>query len=277
MLAAAVAAPAQNPGLFQTTNPYYPTPNPFYFEGKVTWEYLNITTPKNFWEFLQRGIHKQDDLDDVAGAIADYQTAYAGNSMENGTCQLVTAATFVNGKLPSTLTPPPCMFTIRLRLGHLLLETNPDQAISLFQEVMQIDPLRLDTNALIGEAYKTKAEEATDPLVKQTAFQNAILAFQAELALSPVTATFIAQTGDQANNAHVHWELAEIYESPRHDREPEERTRGLRAGHPVAQRHIPLEDRAGAGQDQHVKRSQVTVRRPTSNRSSLRIREVWRC
>lgn len=211
ILAAAVAAPAQN--LFQTTNPYYPTPNPFYFEGKVTWEYLAITTPKNFWETLQRGIHKQDDLDDAAGALADYQTAYAGNNMANGTCQLVTAATFVNGKLPSTLTPPPCMFTVRLRLGHLLLETNPDQAIRLFQEVVQIDPLRLDTYALIGEAYKIKAEEATDPLEKQTAFQNAILAFQAELALSPVTATFIAQTGDQANNAHVHWELAEIYEA----------------------------------------------------------------
>lgn len=210
ILAAAAAAPAQN--LFQTTNPYYPTPNPFYFEGKVTWEYLKITTPQNFWEFLQRGIHKQDDLEDDAGALADYQTALAGNSLQNGTCQLVTAATFVNGKLPSTLTPPPCMFTIRLRLGHLLLETNPDQAISLFQEVVQIDPLRLDTYALIGEAYKIKAEEATDPTEKQTAFLNAIQAFQAELALSPVTATFIAQTGDQANNAHVHWELAEIYE-----------------------------------------------------------------
>ena len=211
MLAAAVGAPAQN--LFQTANPYYPTPNPFYFEGKVTWEYLNITTPKNFWEFLQRGIHKQDDLEDIAGAVADYQTAYAGNSMTNGTCQLVTAATFVNGKLPSTLAPPPCMFTVRLRLGNLLRETDPDTAIKLFQEVVQIDPLRLDTNALIGETYKIKAEQATDPLVQQTAYQNAIQAFQAELALSPVTATTIAQTGDQANNAHVHWELAEIYET----------------------------------------------------------------
>jgi tetratricopeptide (TPR) repeat protein len=209
--AAAVGAPAQN--LFQTTNPYYPKPNPFYFEGKVTWEYLGITTPSNFWEYLQRGIHKQDDLEDIAGAIADYQTAYAGNNLQNGTCQLVTAATLVNGALPSTLTPPPCMYTIRLRLGYLLRETNPDQAISLFQEVTQIDPLRLDVNALIGETYKIKAEQATDALVQQTAYQNAILAFQAELALSPVTATTIAQTGDQANNAHVHWELAEIYET----------------------------------------------------------------
>ena len=211
LLCAAMSAPAQNPGLFQTTNPYYPTPNPFYFEGKVTWEYLNIATPKNFWEFLQRGIHKQDDLDDIPGAIADYQTALAGNSLQNGTCQLVTAATFVNGRLPSTLTPPPCMFTVRLRLGFLLHESDPDQAIKLFQEVIQIDPLRLDTNTLIGEAYKAKAEHTTDVAAKEEALHNAIQAFEAELALSPVTATTIAQTGDHANNARVHWELAEIY------------------------------------------------------------------
>src|SRR5512142_1538533 len=109
MVAAAVGAPAQTYELFQTTNPYYPTPNPFYFEGKVTWEYLQIATPGNFWEYLQRGIHKQDDLDDVSGAMADYETALAGNSLQNGTCQLVTAASFVSGKLPSALTPPPCM------------------------------------------------------------------------------------------------------------------------------------------------------------------------
>jgi tetratricopeptide (TPR) repeat protein len=212
VLAMALAAPAQNYNLFQTTNPFYPVPNPFYFEGKVTWEYLGITTPSNFWEYLQRGIHKQDDLDDPAGALADYQTALSGNSLQNGTCQLVTSATFVAGKLPSTLTPPPCMFTIRLRLGYLLRESNPDQAIALFQEVLQIDPLRMDVNALIGETYKMKAEQTTDLTAQQTAYQNAIQAFQAELALSPVTPTTIAQTGDQANNAHVHWALAEIYE-----------------------------------------------------------------
>ncbi len=200
------------PGEYQSANPYYPTPNPFYFEGKVTWEYLGITTPQNAWDYVQRGIHKQDDLEDIPGAVADYQTALSMNSLDNGTCQIVTAATLVNGKLPSTLTPPPCMFTVRLRLGHLLLETDPDQSIKLFQEVTQIDPLKLDVNALIGEAYVIKAEETNDATEQQAEYQKAIQAFQAELALSPVTPTTIAQTGDQANNAHVHWELAEIYD-----------------------------------------------------------------
>ena len=217
LLCVSVAAPAQypgifqNPGLFQNFNPYYPKPNPFYFEGKVTWEYLQISTPSNFWEYLQRGIHKQDDLGDIPGAITDYQTALTGNSLQNGSCQIVTKATLVNGVLPSTLTPPPCMFTIRLRLGYALRETDPAQAISLFQEVLQIDPLRLDVNAMIGDVYKQEAESTTDPTQQQTDYQNAINFYNAELALSPVTATVTALTGDTANNAHVHWDLAEIY------------------------------------------------------------------
>jgi tetratricopeptide (TPR) repeat protein len=200
------------PGEFQSSNPYYPKPNPFYFEGKVDWFNLKITTPANFWEFLQRGIHKQDDLGDTAGAIQDYQTALAGNSLTANTCQIVTAASFVNGKLPSTLTPPPCMFTVRLRLAYLLRETDPDQAIALFKEVAQIDPLKLDIDALIAETYLIKAEETTDPVAQNDDYQHAIQYFQAELALSPVTSVVTQQTTDTANNAHVHWELAELYE-----------------------------------------------------------------
>ncbi len=211
LLGAAIGAPAQSTGLFQTANPYYPKPNPFYFEGKVTWEHLGITDPQNTWEYMQRALHKQDDLGDIPGAIADYQTSLSMNSLQNNTCQLVTAATFVNGKLPSTLTPAPCMFTVRLRLGYLLRESDPDQAITLFTEVTQIDPLKLDINTLIGETYVIKAEQTSDLPTQQADYQSAIQAFQAELALSPVTATVIAQTADQANNAHVHWDLAEIY------------------------------------------------------------------
>jgi hypothetical protein len=76
LLCLSLAAMAQNPGLFQTTNPYYPKPNPFYFEGKVTWEYLKITTPSNFWEYLQRGIHKQDRDQGHAGERSAAQHAH---------------------------------------------------------------------------------------------------------------------------------------------------------------------------------------------------------
>lgn len=201
------------PGQFQTTNPNYLLPNPFYFEGRIDWNLLGITTPKNAWEYMERGIHYQDDLGDNTSAIADYQAALSLNSMQNNTCQIVTAATLVNGVLPSTLSPAPCIFTLRLRLGYLLQSTDPAQAISLFQEVTKIDPLKLGINSLIGETYVIEAEQTTDPTAQQQAYTNAIAAFQAELALSPVTAQTTALTGDLANNAHVHWALAEIYKA----------------------------------------------------------------
>ena len=208
----AIAQTTYTPGDFQTTNPHYPKPNPFYFEGKIDWDLLAITTPKNTWEYAQRGIHKQDDLEDVAGAIQDYQTSLSMNSLSNNTCQIVTSASFVNGALPSTLSPAPCMFTVRLRLAHMLVETDPDQAISLYKEVLQIDPLKLDVNELIAEAYVVKAEEATDPTEQHDNYMHAIDYLKAELAQSPMTPVAIALTGDTANNPHAHWELAEIYE-----------------------------------------------------------------
>lgn len=209
------------PGVtYATTNPNYLNPNPLYFEGKITWELLKIDQPSNFWEYLQRGIHYQDDMENTPLAIADYQKALAGNSLQNGTCQLITSATLTAAtasgagspnSLPAKLNPPACMFTIRLRLGYLLRDTDPQTAIQLFNEVLQIDPLRLDVNALIGDTYVAMAGAATAAADQQAALQNAVAAYKAELALSPVTPQYTALTGDTANNAHVHWSLADVY------------------------------------------------------------------
>ncbi|MGH9675984.1 MAG: tetratricopeptide repeat protein, partial [Candidatus Acidiferrum sp.] len=204
---------AYTPGQFQTTNPNYPHPNPFYFEGKVDWNLLGITQPQNTWEFLQRGLHFQDDLGDIPSAINDYQTSLSMNSLQNNTCQITTAATFANG-VPAQLTPAPCMFTVRLRLGFLLRESNPGTAIQLFQEVLQIDPQRLGVNTLIAETYVIEAKQASSGSpAQQQAYANAVSAYHAELALSPVTPQYTALTADQANNSKVHWELAEVYEA----------------------------------------------------------------
>ena len=201
------AQPAPHPATRQN-NPNYPIPNPFYFEGKIDYELLGIDTPQNTWEFMQRGIHEQDDLEDFTSAIADYRTSLSTNSLQNGTCQIVTTQ-----PVPSTLNPAPCMFTVRSRLGYLLLQQgNADEAISLFNEVLQIDPRRLEINALIGEAYMQKADNAPDATTKSQNLSNAIAAFKAELALSPVTQQSMQLTGDQANNSDVHWNLAAIYQ-----------------------------------------------------------------
>ncbi len=194
------------PGVtYQKENPNYPTPNPFYFEGRIDWNLLNITQPGNTWEYMERGIHEQDDLNDPTDAIADYQQSVSMNNLANKTCQLVTVAP------TGPMNPPPCIFTVRLRLAGLLSATQPQQAIELYQEVLAIDPLHLGVNAAIGGVYVTMAQTATDATQVPGLYQSAIAAYQAEIALSPVTPLETQLTTDTANNAHVHWALAEIY------------------------------------------------------------------
>jgi tetratricopeptide (TPR) repeat protein len=196
------------PGVtYQATNPNYPHPNPFYFEGRIDWNLLNITTPSNAWEYEQRGLHKQDDLGDTTGAITDYQQAIAMNNLGNGSCQLVTTAIPASG----VLNPPPCMFTVRLRLAGLMRDSSPQTAISLYQDALTIDPLRLGVHSAIAETYTKMAEEETVPANATADYNQAITEYQAEIALSPVTSATTALTGDLANNAHAHWSLAEIY------------------------------------------------------------------
>ena len=74
------------------------------------------------------------------------------------------------------------------------------------------NPLRLGINALIAETYEEIATHAKTPEEKQKAYEDAVVFFQAELALSPVTPLSIRMTGDEANNANVHWSLAHIYD-----------------------------------------------------------------
>jgi tetratricopeptide (TPR) repeat protein len=210
LLAACVLAQSTStyvPGVtYQTANPNYPIPNPFYFEGRIDWNLLKITTPSNAWEYMERGIHEQDDLDDNTDAIADYEQSITMSNLTNKTCQLVTVA-----PTTGTLNPPPCIFTVRLRLAGLLAATQPLQAIALYQEVLTIDPLRLGVNAAIGAIYVTMAQTATDATQVPGLYQSAITAYQGEIANSPVTPLETQLTTDTANNAHVHWALAEIY------------------------------------------------------------------
>ena len=188
-------------------NPNYPPRNPFYFEGKIDYELLGIDEPADAWEFMQRGIHKQDDLEDYEAAIQDYRRALDLNSLANDTCQLVDQRTANFGELD----PPPCIFTLRLRLGYLLIHDDPEESIRLFKEVLEIDPLRLEVNFLIAEAYEIAAEQAATEAEKEELYEKAIEAAQAELALTPPV-NDPSLSPDEANNAHTHWLLAEVYE-----------------------------------------------------------------
>jgi tetratricopeptide (TPR) repeat protein len=195
------------PGVtYQTTNPNYFLPNPFYFEGRIDWNLLKIVQPVNAWDYAQRGIYDQDDLNDPTSAIADYQQSISMNNLANGTCQIVSAPLPANGQL----NPPPCMFTMRLRLAGLLAATQPQQAIALYNQVVAIDPLRLGVHSAIAATYVAMAQAAQSS-AGSSLYVQAIAEYKNELALSPVTAVETAATGDVANNAHVHWALSEIY------------------------------------------------------------------
>ena len=127
-------------------------------------------SPGNAWEYAQRGIHRQDDFEDIAGAIADYRESLALNSLSDGSCQIVTSVPAQDfGKLD----PPPCMFTVRLRLGYLLMRDSPEDAISLFQEVLQIDPQRLEVNSLLGEAYAISASRGKNGSERRRLYKEA--------------------------------------------------------------------------------------------------------
>src|SRR5262249_47057592 len=182
---------------------------PFYFEGKIDYEKLGIVSPGNAWEYMQRGIHRQDVLEDRAGALEDYRESIRLNNLSKGSCQIVTS---VPGEDFGKLDPPPCMFTVRLRLGYLRMHDAPEEAIALFREVLQIDPRRLEVNSLIGEAHAISAEKAESSGEREGLYRKAIAAYQAEIALSPVIPQTISLTGDEANNAHAHWSLAGIHE-----------------------------------------------------------------
>src|SRR5260370_32695616 len=126
-------------GVFQTTNPNYPNRNPFYVEGKVDYEKLGIASPGNAWEYAQRGIYRQDDLEDIAVAVADYRESLALNSLSDGSCQIVTSVPAQDfGKLD----PPPCMVTVRLRLGARLMRGSPEKAITLLTQGLGLNPQR---------------------------------------------------------------------------------------------------------------------------------------
>ena len=188
-------------------NPNYPARNPFYFEGKIDYELLGIDEPSNAWELMQRGIHLQDDREDYKGAIQDYRRALELNNMENGTCQIVTSVP----ENFNSLDPPPCIFTLRLRLGYLLIHDEPEESVRLFREVLEIDPLRLDVRFLIAEAYEFLAEETADKQEQTELYLKAIEELRGELALTPPV-NDPKLSPDEANNAHTHWLLAEIHE-----------------------------------------------------------------
>ncbi len=147
-----------------------------FFEAKVHWPSLKLDAPRTAWEFAQRGMYRQDDLEDVAAAEADYREAIA-----------------MDGHL----------LIARARLGTILLkragtETSSAarvnlaaEAIDQFDEVLHEQPFRPGMHKKIAQAYVLQYQAQGDP----ARADMAVTAYRAELAQAP-------------QNQSVHYELA---------------------------------------------------------------------
>lgn len=124
--------------------PQLQSPNPvFFFEERVNWPALNIEQPRTAWEYAQRGIYRQDSLDDLEGAKADYQQSAMMSKR---------------------------ILIVQARLGVIaLLENRPDDAIVHLERVAEEAPYHEGVHLKLAEAYEQKNDlvKAEEELKKE--------------------------------------------------------------------------------------------------------------
>ena len=160
-------------------------PNPsHFFEEKAYWPQLGIETPRTPWEYTQRGMYLQDDVGDLAAAMADYNQA---DAMEQAR-SCAPGVPLIEGR--------PCLLILRARLANIFLESGQyANAIAQVDFILEESPFAPGAYFEVGEAYLGMGERA-----------KAIEAFHAELG---------AGTGEDAH-AHqpchqlTHFELGEV-------------------------------------------------------------------
>ena len=155
----------------QGAYPLPQSPDPLlFFEAKAYWPALNIEQPRTAWEYVQRGIYKQDELEDVDGAIADYMEAERLNDH---------------------------ILLIHARLGYINLKRGKElasvatssaaaiaaltESVRRYDEVLEEQPHREGIHAKLGEAYQIKYGITR----LQSDADKALEEYQAELNGSP--------------------------------------------------------------------------------------------
>jgi tetratricopeptide (TPR) repeat protein len=134
----------------------------FFFEGKVDWLLLEIDEPRTAWEYTQRGMFMQDEMDDVEAAMADY--LHAEKLLEE------IAERLQDPTLPERL------LILHFRLANIYLKQgNAEGAIHEFEILLQEDPELSGVHRHIAEAYTGRGE-----------FEKAYQAYQEELHNNPL-------------------------------------------------------------------------------------------
>jgi len=138
-------------------------PNPaHFFEGRVNWPLLNISEPRTAWEYTQRGIYFQDDLDDLNAAMADYMQA---DALER------------ERSCGPGIAPPghACLQILHARLSNIYLESGQFQkAIDEIDFILEENPFAQGLHFELAKAHLGLGDRA-----------GAIEEFQRELEIQP--------------------------------------------------------------------------------------------
>ncbi len=165
-----------------------PDPDHF-FEERVDWPLLQIPEPRTAWEYTQRGMHFQDN-EDIDQALADYLQADAlerERSCGPGEVPVPgrTCLSILHGRLATIyyergmdlshagatqegavflrqaideldfiLEESPLFLGLHFELGEIYRELgDPDKAITLFRQELEIQPCHQATHLELGEVY----------------------------------------------------------------------------------------------------------------------------
>lgn len=171
--------------------------NPVFFAlVKADWPLLEIAEPRTAWEYVQRGMYRQDDLEDEDAAVEDYLQA-------EELLEEIAART-------GDETLPERMLLIHLRLGPIYLHRGEwENAIHEFDVVLEENPESEGIHREIALAYlgmgKELLEEGHDAEA-QEAFQEAYDYFNHETEIAPFNQLTLYEFGEFLLEPEVHLE-----------------------------------------------------------------------
>jgi len=169
---------------------------PLFAIAKTDWPLLGIAEPRTAWEYVQRGMYRQDDLEDEDAAYEDY--VHAEELLEE----------IAHRTGDETL--PERLLLIHFRLGPIYLHRGMwEDAIRHFDYILEEDPEAEGIHREIDLAYHGMAEELLHEGHEdeaQEAFHKAYEYFEHEYEIAPHNQLTLYEFGEFLLEPEVHLE-----------------------------------------------------------------------